>query len=815
MYHNPFTAYILTSRLTFFMRRMSVLGRPVLSQADIEALEVSFTDDDKSEPSFDIDDDDLILLTLKNVHRSPLRKEQALHPSILETQRSEKITITQTPSPDWHLFETTCIKKRKIHFPDPVSFDIEAQISTFSSSPIKADKKNNKVIEKQLTEPASKESPVIDLTSNEDKPELTTSTQKPSTPPRSTSAPVVTTSIGVRNIHTVTASNAQPLNSRIHLLTQIPKRPDVFQFTQKDSQEIDDAQPKLVKPLVLSLEQEKVIQLAKQGLGIFYTGSAGTGKSVLLRNLIKELKEIHPQGTVGVAASTGLAACNIGGQTLHSFTGIGLGDADVTKLLTKIRRNKKVRSRWLDLEVLIIDEISMIDGNLLDKLNLIAQRLRKNKKPFGGIQLIVCGDFYQLPPVSKTQSAKFAFEADCWDEVVPITLKLSKIFRQRGDLEFIDMLNEVRNGRISPRVEAEFQKLNRPLPVDQGITPTELYPTREEVERSNKRRLDSIPNEPLIFKSYDTGSLKDEEQIQHMLSNFMAPKTLTLKKGAQVMMIKNVDATLVNGSVGKVLDFIDPDTYLFYKKVSGENSELELDTIEQEIEAKILSNGKKLDASLKPSEKLISNASNLAKLDLDDSVFSFMKCIKSKKKTVSEDLRRKLELINTLYKNSSGRRLPLVRFLTTDGETRDVLVEPEQFSINDIDEKPLASRVQLPLILAWSLSIHKSQGQTLNHARIDLRRVFEAGQAYVALSRATSRKGIQVLNFNKEKIRTNPQVEMFYQKIYTVDDAVEKAKIQQKQKPLDDASAHNEAKENSNYERMAPNDIIKHLTRRR
>ncbi|GME79758.1 unnamed protein product [Ambrosiozyma monospora] len=165
--------------------------------------------------------------------------------------------------------------------------------------------------------------------------------------------------------------------------------------------------------------------------------------------------------------------------------------------------------------------------------------------------------------------------------------------------------------------------------------------------------------------------------------------------------------------------------------------------------------------------------------------------------SVSRNIQRKRELLNQLYSNSRGRRLPLVRFIQTDGQTRDVLVEAESFSIEDEHEKPIVQRTQLPLILAWAISIHKSQGQTLPMVKVDLKRIFENGQAYVALSRAVNRAGLQVLNFDKSKIRTHPKVVEFYKQLTNVYDAIKlKEKDEQEHKkkrsttPQEDALNH-------------------------
>ena len=195
---------------------------------------------------------------------------------------------------------------------------------------------------------------------------------------------------------------------------------------------------KLALAITLSEEQKRVQELVcSQKKSVFFTGSAGTGKSVLMRSIIADLRRqyVRDPDRIAVTASTGLAACNIGGVTLHSFGGIGLGKEDVPTLVKKIKRNAKAKNRWIKTKVLIIDEISMVDGDLFDKLEGIARAIRNNGRPFGGIQLVITGDFFQLPPVpdydNKARGAKFAFDAGTWSTAVHHTIGLTEVFRQK------------------------------------------------------------------------------------------------------------------------------------------------------------------------------------------------------------------------------------------------------------------------------------------------------------------------------------------------------------------------------------------------
>ncbi|THW83107.1 hypothetical protein D6D15_09812 [Aureobasidium pullulans] len=313
-----------------------------------------------------------------------------------------------------------------------------------------------------------------------------------------------------------------------------------------------------VARVFLSDEQQHVLDLiSEKKKAVFFTGAAGTGKSVLLREIIATLRKkyLREPDRVAVTASTGLAACNIGGVTLHSFAGIGLGKEDVPELVKKIKRNQKAKHRWMRTKVLVVDEISMVDGDLFDKLEAIARQIRNNGRPFGGIQLVITGDFFQLPPVPDSgKIAKFAFDAATWSTSIEYTIGLHHVFRQK-DPVFANMLNEMREGRMSAESIKAFHTLNRPLSED-AIDATELFPTRNEVENANQTKMSQLVGEIRTFEARDGGSITDKTFRDKLLANCMAPELITLKKGAQVMLIKNIDESLVNGSLGKIIGFM-------------------------------------------------------------------------------------------------------------------------------------------------------------------------------------------------------------------------------------------------------------------
>jgi ATP-dependent DNA helicase PIF1 len=246
---------------------------------------------------------------------------------------------------------------------------------------------------------------------------------------------------------------------------------------QSDGVGVKTSTANVLPKIFLSEEQKGVLTaVVDEGKSIFFTGSAGTGKSVLMRSIITKLRQKHIKepDRVAVTASTGLAAVNIDGTTLHSFAGIGLGKEPATELLKKIRRNPKTKQRWIRTRVLIIDEVSMIDGDLFDKLEHVARIVRNNGSPFGGIQLVVTGDFFQLPPVpEKDRAAKFSFDAATWNTCIEYTILLTHVFRQK-DATFAAMLNEMRLGRLTAASIRAFQNLSRPLNFTDDLEATEL-----------------------------------------------------------------------------------------------------------------------------------------------------------------------------------------------------------------------------------------------------------------------------------------------------------------------------------------------------
>ncbi len=308
------------------------------------------------------------------------------------------------------------------------------------------------------------------------------------------------------------------------------------------------------------------------------------------------------------------------------------------------------------------------------------------------------------------------------------------------------MLNEMRLGKISNETVASFKKLSRKIQYEDALDATELYiylpllscayankiasfPTRNEVENSNAFRMRDLKGKSYKYVAVDSGTITDLNMRDKLLSNMMAPKQIELKKGAQVMLIKNMDDGLVNGSLGKVVAFMSEKTFEIYdNNPDAFNTDTPIEALDEEAQAS--------------RAKIRANFSSKGQPNI-----------------------------------SSVQEFPLVHFSAADGTYRYLLVQPEEWKIELPNGEVPAQRSQLPLILAWALSIHKAQGQTLERVKIDLKRVFEKGQAYVALSRATTQAGLEVQNFDKSKVMAHPRVAQFYNSLYSVNKALEHPKV--------------------------------------
>ena len=317
----------------------------------------------------------------------------------------------------------------------------------------------------------------------------------------------------------------------------------------------------------LNKEQNDAFDIMKTGKSVFLTGSAGTGKSFLTREFYKYAANLHGSDRVFKTSSTGVSAVLIGGKTLHSWSGIYLGEGTVQEIIKKMQFSAK--DNWRSVKVLFIDEISMIHPNLFDKLENIARILRRNELPFGGIQLICSGDFFQLSPVSKDNIEKFCFEALSWDRVITHTITLTKIVRQE-DIYFQKLLTNMRYGTLSEEDKNLLEsRVGFELKNNEGIEPTILFSKNADVNYINNKRLQTLltNNKKYEYKSeykieYNKTTAKSSTIIEKVaiLSKDLIPDDLVIAVGAQVVFKKNLTGTLIaNGTRGVITDFKQVD----------------------------------------------------------------------------------------------------------------------------------------------------------------------------------------------------------------------------------------------------------------
>lgn len=304
-------------------------------------------------------------------------------------------------------------------------------------------------------------------------------------------------------------------------------------------------------------EQSQVLAAVANKKSVFVTGSAGTGKTMLVKRLIELLKGIHGPSKVFVTAPTGVAACAIEGQTLHSFSGIGYGAADRDTLLHMVVSNRRACKRWRKVKALVIDEISMVHASFFDSLCYIAAEVRgkkRKRKAWGGIQLIVSGDFFQLPPIcdgGSLTTKEFAFEADCWDSSFDLQVELTQVFRQ-VDAQLVRLLQGIRRGESNMQDLQLLEQCSSKTKLDPSVV--RLFPRNEETEKVNKVHLMELGMPIVSYNAIDSGSRLGMLRINQGL----ALDKLEVCLGARVMLIWNINVSLklVNGSCGTIVKFV-------------------------------------------------------------------------------------------------------------------------------------------------------------------------------------------------------------------------------------------------------------------
>jgi len=420
------------------------------------------------------------------------------------------------------------------------------------------------------------------------------------------------------------------------------------------------------------MTQDQAFQIMKTGVNIYLTGSAGSGKTYLLNKYISYLQ--NHDIPVAVTASTGIAATHMNGMTIHSWSGMGIKNFLGEKELEQLEDKKYLWKRFEKARVLIIDEVSMLHASQLEMVEKICRRFKRNDKPFGGLQVILSGDFFQLPPISKSirpasaesygevneNESGMIFRSKSWQILNPAICYIEEQHRQEDD-ELLEILNTIRSNEME---EKHFELLQSRIgaKLKNGEKATKLYTHNVNVDDINNIELGQIDSEEKILHMTSTGP---EPLVEILKKSCLAHEKLRLKVGAEIMCIKNnFEQGYVNGSRGKVIDF---------EKETG----------------------------------------------------------------------------NPLIELYNGRKISL---------------KPELWAIEE-DGKIKASVSQIPLRLAWAITIHKSQGMSLDNALIDLTKSFSYGMGYVALSRVRTLAGISLVGFNADSLRVDPTVLEFDQEL--------------------------------------------------
>lgn len=402
------------------------------------------------------------------------------------------------------------------------------------------------------------------------------------------------------------------------------------------------------------MTQKDAIKTMLSGANVFLTGPPGSGKTYTLNEFIDEAEDEGSR--VAITASTGIAASHIGGTTIHSWSGIGIKDVLTKQDLTKMTYNKRLEKRYKRTDILVIDEISMLSGAKLNMLNRIAQEMRGNRLPFGGIQVVLVGDMFQLPPVNRdSDEVDFVHHSEAWKALNLKVCYLTEQHRQGADDLLLDLLQAMRDNNIT---QTHKTLLANRIGTG-GDKMTRLFSHNIDVDAINDQHLSRLPGKSKNFTMRKEG---DKFKIETLVRGVLAPEHLELKVGAEVMFVaNNFEKGFVNGTRGQVIKF---------DKKTGK---------------------------------------------------------------------------------------PIVK--TLDGRT--IKVGYHQWQVKE-DDKVLAEVSQMPLRLAWAITIHKSQGMSLDAAIVDLSKAFTPGMGYVALSRVRSLEGLYLEGLNETAL-------LMHEEIYDLD----------------------------------------------
>lgn len=505
------------------------------------------------------------------------------------------------------------------------------------------------------------------------------------------------------------------------------------------------------------MKQSTALDILKSGKNVFLTGSAGAGKTYTLNHYLHYLRarDIH----VAVTASTGIAATHMNGMTIHSWAGIGILDELTPKDIARIKKRATITERMQKTHVLIIDEISMLHKKQFDLINHIMQEVRDNLLPFGGVQVIVAGDFFQLPPVGErgeTTKEKFAFMSQAWLDADFQICYLSEQYRQTVNsdetvfepnsdslapkdryfgLDLNAILNQIRRQDFTPEIVPALEATTHHV-LDGNCT--RLYTHNFNVQTINNAELEKLNTPTMTYTGFGLGEEKLVETLKKSVRN---SPDLILKLGAKVMFLKNnSDQNVSNGTMGEIVDFvrvIEDKDKLEAKTSLEKRTKLALEVAEKQV----LMGDLFLDNGFSEHSLLDNNIAKNNPLEnrlVDDKNGKTTQAGESQSEDNETD---NLDATNIKF---STEKYPVV--LLNDG--RKVIAEQEVWQVEDEEGEIIAAYYHIPLTLAWAITIHKSQGMTLEVAEIDLSKTFEKGQGYVALSRLKSLSGLRLLGMN-------------------------------------------------------------------
>ena len=347
--------------------------------------------------------------------------------------------------------------------------------------------------------------------------------------------------------------------------------------------------------MILNNEQNYAYNLILEGKNIFITGGGGVGKTALLNYYISK----HRKKSLGVTSTTGTSAILINGNTIHSYLGLGTGKKSVELLLSNIESNYFLKKRWKILKTLIIDEVSMLSAEFFDKLELLARLVRKIDKPFGGIQLILSGDFCQLSPVD---SKNFCFESLSWNNIIDNVVYLTKIIRQENK-EFQNCLSNIRVGKIDEITKNTINnRINAKLENEFGIIPTKLFSKNLNVDFTNNNELEKLTKKNKKYIYSMNCNFVNSKMVDKYKKNISAVENLELCLGCQVMLIFNMDIKnqLINGSRGVVIDFVFRNGYYIpiVRFLNGIEMEIDFNEWKIEEEEKVIGTIKQIPLKL-------------------------------------------------------------------------------------------------------------------------------------------------------------------------------------------------------------------------